>query len=224
VEKLYKRMYAFLATTYRYNIESFGPKSVQDEELERLHRWITNNAGVIHLNKWEQQLIDTPPGKLTRDDAYTASWLMEGAGVIAWALQLFPLPKYDVEVSRDAKLASATKFLFGTPSPDNMIMRPMEELETYRWLIKTCHWRIREFSMNPCPIDFLSLFDATSRATILASGGIDIVEGDMALQGCPIFKADNDVIEECRHLISERHRCISWILEDGDYYEIELNT
>jgi hypothetical protein len=159
--------------------------------------------------EWER--IITPIGEMREQEMIDSVWRLEGLAVLAWALDLFELPRYDTLVDVD-KLLSAVGFLHekaGTilASPK---LRDQEQIDGLAEQLLAYHWRMRDFSLRPIAIDFRD-FGENCWFGPISVDWAEIVDGDLALEGAPIVSAPDDTLGRCSSCAMERHLAINWL-------------
>lgn len=108
------RLLALVAIARRGFLEQ-RPDLVVDDgaDAERfdLRSWLAEEKLLGSLWPEELEVLDTPIGELTSEDIAWATWCVEGAVALAWALQLVPtIPPYD-------QATDATTVLDAIPAP-----------------------------------------------------------------------------------------------------------
>lgn len=177
------------------------------------------------VEPWEVQLLGVPLGELDTQTQVNAQWLCEGLVVLAWALNQYAMPAYDVQVD-PADVANSLGFL--EPKSSTVLngpqLRPVADLLAARESIFSVHWRLREHSLRPDRMDF---GDFAERASFgpLSLDGIRLIDGDLAVGELPIFRADAEKVRVLTSITQERHRAANWLLgESLVYSETETNT
>jgi len=171
----------------------------------------------------ERTFFSTTAITMTQRQRIEASWRIEAALVLAWALRrIANLPPYDVDVN--------PQFLKSLPrDPSELIataeLRPQAEIDRRRDVAELWHWRSRTRELNergepfPSNLDFrrrgLRSFDDIVRlaaAKAAQDGVIDQpIDGDFPAFG----KAYRDLSEQewakIRSITMERHFALNWL-------------
>lgn len=171
----------------------------------------------------ERTFFSTTAITMTQRQRIEASWRIEAALVLAWALRrIANLPPYDVDVN--------PQFLKSLPrDPSELIataeLRPQAEIDRRRDVAELWHWRSRTRELNergepfPSNLDFrrrgLRSFDDIVRlaAAKAAQDGVvdEPINGDFPAFG----KAYRDLSEQewakIRSITMERHFALNWL-------------
>lgn len=220
-----RRALALSCVAARAGQEAAPDRAAALDSHRRMIDWLGATGLQAVLEPAEAALVATPLGALAEADAVDASWRAEGIYVLAWALGLHPLLAHDRMVDPndaawplgfldDAALAAA----------DGATLRDDYEIDTFLARQLAVHWRLREYSLRPGPMDF---------GAVVVDGGwarLDIdaaalLGGDLAIGGSPIDLADAAAIERCTSIASERHRAANWLVgADPVYSRVENVT
>jgi len=191
----------------------------------RAREWFLSLGIDDEFEARERRTIDTPLGGLERQAQIDATWLSEGMAVLAWALGRSELPPYDSPVvAGDVAnslgfLCSLEETVLARPS-----LRPLSELEACREEIFAIHWRLRDFSIRPTPIDFAE-FARNAWFGPLRLGQARLVDGDLAVGGVTIALAPQMARAHCMSIAQERHRAANWLCGYGEVYsEVDTST
>ena len=181
------------------------------EFWKRVSAW-WNTLGIDgELEDEEAKLLRAPFGSVDRQIAVNAGWRSESLAVLAWALGRSELPDHDVEAD-PAAVATCLGFL----EPDTVLERPTlrntEELERYREVAFTLHWRLREYSLNPNAMDFRS-FCRTAWFGPLSLDGVALHDDDLRVGDVSISAAPAGAVRHASSIAQERHLAINWVLD-----------
>jgi hypothetical protein len=174
----------------------------------------------------EWKVLQRPPGTLDQQATINSTWRLEGLGVLAWALGRFDLPPYD-ELVNPGELLRSLSFLDSSLAPSliaTAALRDDEALESFNRQMLAFHWRIRDFTLRPQPMDF----DNFSRNSWF--GGFDmtpfrLLNDDLALGDHPISEAPRDVFARAQSAAMERHLASNWLVYGGkNYSETDTST
>lgn len=191
----------------------------------RMLAWLERTGLDRSLEPGEARLLQSPPGSLGDADTRDASWRAEGVYVLAWALGAHPPLAHD-RLADPNDLAGPLRFLddAALDAPEAPSLRAEHEVDGFLARQLAVHWRLREYSLRPGPMDF---------AAVVASGGwarLDIdaaalLDRDLAIDGDTIDRAEPDAILRCTSIASERHRAASWLAgADPVYSRVENIT
>ena len=216
-----RRALALSMVTCRAFLE---PETDNPEEFwNRARCWFTSLLIDDELETYEREMINAPLGKLEPQARINGTWLCEALAVLAWALGRFDLPPYDQEaVAADA--AQSIGFLKDTTVLACPQLRSRSDLDSYGDHIWTVHWRLREYSLRPCPIDFEKVAE-TAWFGPMCLDRIRLVRGDMALEEATIDEAPQPLFRKCLSIAQERHRALNWLAGYGDpLSEVDTST
>src|SRR5262249_42167535 len=140
----------------------------------------------------EAALLLIPVGHLDPQLTIDACWRSEGMQVLAWSLGRARLPRYD-ELSYSIETASKLGFLRDRSESvlANPLVRPLSEIAHGANTYLTVHWRLRQYSISRCAIDFA---DYVSRCTWgpLTVSELDLIDDDLAIRGERIDRVPED--------------------------------
>ncbi len=191
----------------------------------RVLRWFESLGVEEELEAWEREAIGTPLGSLDGQAHANAQWLCEGLAVLAWALGSWDIPSHDVPVVA-AEVSESLGFL--SSKDETVLASPKlkvpQELERFRNEAFTVHWRLREFSLKSCAMDFRSFLEKAWFGPLeLQEGalfGNDLRVGDQALAEAPASE-----VRLATSIARERHRAINWLFgESAIYSETDTST
>lgn len=217
-ERIARRMYVLLALAARglldMNLEMGNEPAYR---LDELQHWLEALEIDDEFEPQERQIVYSAERELARQDTINSVWHLEGLVVLAWALQLAELPAYDQLVETD-NLLSALSLLDITMSQHKLAhpnLRSPNQLQTYNDQIFAFNWRLVDFRVRPEAIDYANVdfgygkFDL-SWATLKKS--------DLSLQGTPIAKADQELVQTMNSAAVERHKASNWLQGYGRLY------
>lgn len=199
--------------------EARGGDPEADDKARRLTGWFEGLGLDEEAEADEIRRLRTAPGKLDDRSMIDGSWRFEGLGVLAWALGVFELPRYDTLVDPGDLLASVA-FLDAARAHELLEtaeLRSPEVLDERRRQILAFHWRMRDYSLRPRAMDFLD-FGENCWFGPLEMSWAETVDGDLALAGVPISAAPEEVVGRCSSLAMERHVAINWLCGWSEVY------
>lgn len=191
---------------------------------EGLIEWIRGAGAEEELEEGERKLLEAV--LIEEKERVDASWRVEGLAVLAWALKLSELPAHDCPIDPQLVLTSIG---FRDPSASRRLiseasLRPEGEIEAMRLRLLAIHWRVREFSLNPQPLDFPEI-SRTAWFGPLELTGVELAERDLSIHGLPIHRADEVAIRETSSIAMERHLAINWLCGFSSLYsETDIST
>jgi hypothetical protein len=193
---------------------------------ERTKEWVKEIGLGAEIEPDEVKILEAPLGELAMRQRIDASWRIEGAAILAWALGLVELPPYDRQV--DPRLVyEAFQCLKedAADMPSSAKLRPHEEIELFNRRITTLHWRLREFTISPERIDFGSLKDLGGWYAYFDYGYIRLTKGDLEIGGAPILDAAPEPFQTMISTTTERHQACNWLMGwETLYSEVTTDT
>lgn len=209
-ERVAKRALILAAVCCRGMLE-LDPDPGSDEFWEQVSAWWKSlPTGVkAECEPEERELLDAPFRSAPEQSLVSASWRAEALAVLAWALGRSELPPHDQQVSA-SEIAGSIGFLKSWPDAPVASLRPVEELDAYREVAFAVHWRLRQFSLKPKPMDF-STFAKTAWFGPLSLEGVALLEGDLAIDGSPIGVAEASAVRLVTSIAQERHLAANWL-------------
>lgn len=187
--------------------------------------WLEEVGASEEAEPEERAVLSAPLGTLTERQVIDCGWRAEGLGVLAWALGRCDLPSYQTTVSAP-DVADTIDFM--KPEAARMIdgakLRDSEQLETLAERLLALHWRLRQFSLNPEHMDFES-FARTAYFGPLDVGGLDLVRGDLAVDGRPLMDVGESRWNECMSIARERQQAANWLCgQEVLYSDVTCDT
>jgi hypothetical protein len=111
---------------------------------------------------------------------------------------------------------------FLSPDAEDVVMaarlRDPAQIGAYRELVYAIHCRLRDYLRNHQAKDFADWLEPSWLTETGAPASQLIVEGDLAVDGKPISRAATEAIQTCEWIMTQRHRAIIWVVEDGENY------
>lgn len=220
-ERIAARTLALTAVAARATLELDNMESKDDMDIhrKRILEWIEELGIGGELEPQEWKVLQRVVGTLEQQDFINAMWRVEGLAVLAWALQLYPIPEYD-ELVNPPELYSAIG-LFDADAGRKVLSEPNLrselELEAMAEHLLALHWRIRDYSIRPEKMDFVSF----SKKCWFGSFDLSkfrVINGDLAIGKVAISKADPDDVSRVSSLAMERHLAINWLFGHSKIY------
>jgi len=182
---------------------------------DRLLDWL-NRAGLAdEAEPQEWSLLSAALGSWPDGQAVDASWKVEAAAVLTWALGRADLPSHDVAAT-PMQVVGALQFMSVEGTQRVISAATLRgEVEIYHmynrlWQI---HWRLTENRLTAGQVDLREMEkrhdwwgqldipkDALSR------------DGDLSVGGRPLSKADPREVAWCNSIAMERHRGANWLI------------
>jgi len=215
-ERVARRALALVAVTARAVMEQDDPKAeyLQQTYVDLL-TWVKDIDIGEEFEPEERQVVDSPLGKLEEQRQLDSTWRLEGLVVLAWALKRFEIPPHD-EVVQLNPLWQSLGLLDAKAAAEFMAkpeLRTRTEINTRRNQLFALHWRLRNFHIDPRPMDFAE-FCGNVKFCIVDITGLPLVDGDLAIKGRRIDRADPDAFRAAFSAAQERHQAANW-LRDG---------
>lgn len=224
-QQVMRRALILTAVSARALTEKEAPDDLT-QTREGIKRWIGALGVENELEPEEIEFLSKRevPGLQETIDGV---WRIEGLSVLAWALGLSEMPGPD-ELSTPVELWKQFE-LFDVQEAQRLIqtakLRPRKEIEAMNGALLAIHWRLRDFSIDPSAINL---------SEVVAKGGwfgqfniedLELADGDLAIDGVPISKADADSVEAAASSALERHLAINWLLDaQTPYSETDTST
>jgi hypothetical protein len=234
-ERVARRALALAALTARASLEQDARAPDAAERHRDLLEWVREMGIEDELegpSEWrtgphERSIFfDSPLGGMDERAFVNSMWRSEGLGVLAWALGLYELPPHDElvdmrELWNAVGLLESYKARGLLASP---VLRPREEIDALRGRLFGLHWRLRDFTLRPQRMDFAA-FARDCWFGPLDITGIALAEGDLALRGAPIDRADPGLFGAVHSATQERHLAVNWLSEGPERYsEADVST
>jgi hypothetical protein len=183
-----------------------------------------------YLSPSERELAGTTILTMSREQRCNATWRLEAAQVLMWALRLIPhLPLYDARADRDLLKEIPTGDIPRFVSSAHL--RKKSEIERACDDAWTWHWRSRTFELvqegQEYPVTLrkpgISSFDDVIRSAarqLAQKGSIPAwVEGDFPIKGKAYRNLNLNERSEVRSVTMERHFALNWLCGYADENE-----
>ena len=220
VGRIARRALCLAAVWFRAALEREDgtPESLEDSRQEFLE-WVVGVGIGGELEPVEKNLLEQPIGTGDAQELMRAEWAVEAAGVLAWVVGAYELPRYDEQVNVGvlgkalglSTVERGKEFLAGAR------MRSAAEIETLSRQLLGIHWRLREQRLRPGRKEF-EKESQDSWFGKLPLDGVTFVDGDLAIGGVGISAAQRDAYTVCTLAVQQRHKAINWVCGDSVVY------
>jgi hypothetical protein len=211
-QRVAARAIVLSAVSCRALIEKDADVQEAEELRHRVVGWLDSIGAAEEMEPAEVTLLSTPLGKLDRKRTVNATWQSEGMVVLAWALRCADLPPVHIECEPN-DVADAMGFL---DDRQNTLMhaprlRGWGEIETWADTYLTLHWRLRQFSLEPAPMDFVAYVAACTWGP-LRLDKLETLDDDLAIDGVCIDQLEHATFRRTLSITQERHQAFNWLL------------
>jgi hypothetical protein len=224
-ERVARRAFVLAAVCCRSAIED-DADNVEAETFRRdVLAWLHDVGVTDEIEPEELALLSAPLGALNERQVIDGSWRGEGLGVLAWALGRHELPSYQQTISSpDAADSIGFMTSEATELIESARLRGTEEREVLADRLFALHWRLRQFSMRPEHMDFMS-FARTAYFGPLDVEGLEFVRDDLAIDGRPLMDVGEARWRECLSIARERQQAANWVCgQETLYADVTCDT
>ncbi len=227
VNRVARRAMVLAAVSARALLEHDAEEVEEPELLRReIYEWVESLGILDELEPDEAKALQRPVGTLDERAFLDSMWRVEGLAVLAWALQLHPLPPHDETVVpfelyetlgfRDVETARSIIA--------NAELRDTDELEQMLGVLLGVHWRVRDYSINPQAMDFVN-FAKDNWFGGFDIGATRVIDGDLAITDHAINDAPPENVQMASSIAMERHLAINWLHGYSEIYsETDTST
>lgn len=199
-------------------------------ETERfdLNHWLAEEKLTAWADSFEQSVLRTPIGGLDHQDAIDATWAIEAAAALAWALGKLPhVPRFDTPVDAAAVIdaipvpwSRTTEFRNeATLRGEEDIAKVREQAElwadradTQRWLQAGDMLDEADGPGDPSILGDLESAVADTAAAARAAGLLPpLQEGDFPTRFGPYRTLGHDEVDELEALANQRLHALNWL-------------
>lgn len=191
------------------------PERIRHELLE----WVEALGLGDELEPDEWKVIQRPVGTLDERGLIDSMWRVEGLAVLAWALGWHELPPYDQLVDVNTLFPAV-----GLRDPErasellsSATLRDEEERSAMLEHLLFFHWRVRNYSLRPEPMDFVE-FSQNCWWGSFDISRFRVIDNDLALGENSIHNASDDDRSRAQSTAAERHLAINWIRGNSEVY------
>jgi len=221
-----RRAQILAAVTCRGHVESCLGDPSSEALHARIMAWLDACGLMEELEPVEREIILAPMGALSPQQQVDTTWKVEGAAILAWALGKYPLAPHDAKVE-PFKVAEALGFLWDEAAQYVRFaqLRGRTELNAYRNLVGAIHGRLREVEQRPQRDDVDRLIQPAWLRALGLSRSNPVVEGDLAIDGQPLHRADPAVLRTIEEIVHERHRAAIWLTgQQAGYWTLTVDA
>jgi hypothetical protein len=225
VSRVAARALVLAAVSCRGSIERDAHDPEAEELRQKVVSWLDSVGATEELESAEITLLSTPLGKLDQKMTVNATWKSEGMLVLAWALNYAALPPIHVECE-PADIANQLGFLNERSSTplNNPRLRDWSEIEVWAETYLTLHWRLRQFSSKPEPMNFIK-FVRESTWGPLRLDHLEVLDSDLAFDGTRIDMLEERDFRTILSVTQERHQAFNWLLGfESVYSQVTTDT
>lgn len=188
-------------------------------------RWF-NECGLRgEAEPQELELLETLFGGLEKKARIDATWRIEGAAVLAWALGRAPLPSILQQCGINQTLDAVG---LSRPREDTALAEPclraQEELDVCSSTYLTLHWRLRQYSLQPEKMNFVE-YVAQCEWAEMRLDGLEVIDNDLAVDGVPLTQVEQVRLRELYSIVQERRLALEWLAGfESLYSEVTTDT
>jgi len=217
-ERVAARALVLSAVSCRALIEKDAHKPGAEGLRKEILPWLEAIGAIGEAEPAEIALISVPLGDLDPKRGLDPSWRSEGMAALAWVLGFSELPQVHVQCE-PSDTAKSLGFL--EDIEDTAMHRPRlrdpNEIERRTDTYLTLHWRLRQLSFDPMPMDFVAYASACKWAAMRLDE-LEIIENDLAIDGVLIHKVKNKKYHEVCSITQERHQALNWLMGFEELY------
>jgi uncharacterized protein DUF4272 len=214
LEKVQLRAFSLAAVCCRCDLEEDENIGEAEAIRQDLMTWLTQHKVADEMESPERRFLDTPTGQLAKHEILDMSWRAEGLAILCWFLNRCELPHYDRQSSA-GNSADALGF-FGEPIVIHSA-RTKSEVEELDRALEGVHTRISQFMRTgeiweKSAASFVSWFGENYARFVR------VQDGDLALHGSPVSRAEVAVLQECMSIVKEQRIATGWLLGRNRVY------
>ena len=218
VQQVRDRAIGLLSAACRGFAESLAPDAAR-AELSTLRAWLGGHGLADALTPRERSAMAADVGELPTRVTFDMTWRIEGALVLAWALQLVEMLPPDELIAVNVLAPPLGMFASSPPRESGLQLREPDELDWQHRRLLGLHWRMRDFRLNGTRVNLRELAAGRIWFGGFDLAGIDLIENDLAIDGRPIDEADPSAVARTASAARERHRAIEWLRDCRPCYD-----
>jgi len=206
------------AISCRALIEDDAAKDGAEELRASILPWLESIGTLGEAESSEVDLIATPLGALDDKRGLNVSWRSEGMAALAWVLNVSDLPPVNIQCE-PSDVANCLGFLDDAENTpiQNPRLRDAVTIKNLTNTYLTLHWRLRQHSLAPSPIDFVAYASACTWANMRLDD-LEIVDRDLAIDGVRIDRVSEARYHEVCSITQERHQALNWLMGFEELY------
>jgi hypothetical protein len=192
-------------------IEKDAGKTGAEDLREQLLPWLETIGAAEELEPSETAVISTVLGGLDAKTRVDASWQCEAMAALAWVLGYAELPPVHLQCEPE-DTANSMGFLDARESTPlhKPHLRDSLEIDRRRDTYLTLHWRLRQQSIHPGPMDLVAYVRECTWGA-LRLDELEILDNDLAIGGVKIDKLKNAKYREVVSITQVRHQALNWL-------------
>jgi hypothetical protein len=200
-----------------------------------LNTWLKQEQLWKKMSGWERTLMAKKAGRWTAQERSDASWQIEAAGCIAWALGTAAMPAYDAEFAPKQVLSTVPDQ--GLPTHEWIAAASLQEekiIREQREIVELWLWRSRKEMIlrNPNPPFSQEAFQQRIRRAIVNAatqceswGWFQMIEGDFPARGKPYAQLVDADWHGMGNIATMRLQALNWLCgQERDWDSISCDT
>lgn len=221
-----RRMLALAVVANRGLVENeAGTKPELREAPLQMVEYVKDIGIEDELEPDEWEALQRPLGRLDPQTMIDCVWRIEGLNVLAWSLNLTQMPAHD-ELVRPPEVFEAIHIFdreFAVRLLEHPRLRSPQELQAMQGRLLGIHWRLRNFTLRPEPVDFVA-FSKKCWFGSFDLRGIRTKNKDLAIGENCISEASEAEFDTACSAAQERHQAINWLNWGRVYSEVDTST
>jgi hypothetical protein len=222
-EAVHRRALALAYLTCRAMIDSDpdpGAKKMSDNVLA-----FVEGVGLSQdLLPHQMRMLNAKFGTLSESVCVETSWLSEGMVVLAWSIGLAELPDFRTKPHPGPTAIRLGMFQPGTKARlEQAVLRDANEIEAKALTYLVLNWRIGNFILNPQDRMDLAAKLKDPRSPHLLVDEVELLDGDMAIDGLPLAGVPHDRAGEVFQIVRERFNAFKWLQGYSSQYSADTN-
>jgi hypothetical protein len=218
-DRVCRRAFVLAAVACRASLEEAPQHPDAVATYARLQDWLAHQDLGEESEVAEWKAVACPLGALDERTRIDMSWRSEGLVVLAWALRRAEIPPHDKQADGPA-VADTIGFL-AEGATSRLISDPRLRSDHELWwlaeLTLAVHWRLREYSLHPGPIDFVD-YTRNCQWAKMPVESLPMIGADLAIRGKPVSETPEDLLHECASIARERQQAANWLIGQEERY------